>query len=146
MPLKPGTKAPDFTLPSTSGKEITLSEHLPCILYFYPMDFTRGCTREACEFRDEFSAFSEMDIRILGISRDSIPTHEKFKKKYELPFELISDPDAGVIKQYDALMPVIGLTARVTYLINKEGMIESVYDSLLNAKKHISQMIRNLKD
>ena len=146
MALKKGSKAPDFTLPATSEKEITLSEHLPCILYFYPKDFTPGCTMEACEFRDEFQEFRNLDINVFGINKDSIPTHEKFKAKHKLPFELISDTMGEVVKRYDAVVPFIKATKRITYLIDKDQNIQAVYDNMFGAEKHIGKMIAALNN
>jgi hypothetical protein len=90
MPLPVGTKAPDFTLGSTSGKDFSLHRDMknkPCILYFYPKDFSVGCTNEACSFRDTFEVFKELNITIIGISRDSLESHAKFKKTLALPFD-----------------------------------------------------------
>jgi thioredoxin-dependent peroxiredoxin len=84
MALKIGQKAPDFTLPCTSGEKFILSIHAaekPCVIYFYPKDFTKVCTAEACDFRDQFSAFRDLDVPVVGISRDTITTHLKFKKE-----------------------------------------------------------------
>ncbi|MDN5211629.1 peroxiredoxin [Fulvivirgaceae bacterium BMA12] len=142
MALKLQTQAPDFTLPSTSGTDFTLSTHLgtACIIYFYPKDFTPGCTREACEFRDQFAAFRNLDIPVYGISRDSISTHIKFKEKHDLPFDLLADVKGQVARQYQALMPIIGITKRITYLLGKDHKIVAVCDSLFDFNLHISEM------
>ena len=129
--LEPGTLAPDFTLPATGGQEITLSalRGRPVALYFYPKDNTPGCTNEAIAFRDLAPEFSALGAVILGLSRDSVKSHENFKAKYQLPFELVSDPDEiacsayGVIK--DKTMygkPVRGIE-RSTFLIGPDGRI-----------------------
>lgn len=143
MALKIGTKAPDFTLPSTQGT-FTLSKdgaEKACVLYFYPKDFTRVCTKEACSFEAEFSRFQNMEIEIFGISRDSIDTHQRFKEAYNLPFELLSDPQGEVAKKYKANIPFIGLTKRVTYLLDKDHVIIGVYSRLLQDQEHVNAML-----
>ena len=147
MALKVSAKAPDFTLPSTNGTNFTLNDHLgkPCILYFYPKDFTPGCTKEACEFRDQFAAFRDVDIPVYGISRDSIATHLKFKKTHKLPFDLLSDGNGRVAAKYKALIPIVGITKRITYLLDENHKIAAVYDSLFNANQHVSNMVGNIK-
>lgn len=149
MALKINTLAPDFTLPSTLGKNITLSKDLkgkPCVLYFYPKDFTSGCTKEACTFRDSYEIFRGMDIDIFGISRDTIDSHQKFKETYRLPFELLSDLDGRVCKGYDALIPIIGMPQRVTYLLDKNHIIVGVYSSMFDAAGHIKTMLVEAKE
>ena len=146
MALKIGKTAPDFTLPSTSGNSFNLSENLPCILFFYPKDFTPGCTKEACYFRDEFLFFRDLNIKIIGINRDKLHTHLKFIEKYDLPFELLSDETGEVVRAYGANIPFIRLIKRITYLINKEREVESVYESLFEYKNHMKEMIRSLKN
>ena len=149
MPLKNGTKAPEIDLESTSGDRFVLSKNMagkPCIIYFYPKDFTPGCTEEACTFRDEFSEFRNLDVPVFGISRDSIKSHLKFKEQHNLPFELLSDPKGAVCKKYDALVPVIGIPKRLTYLIDQEGNIAASYQDMFGAANHISEMIKFLKD
>lgn len=148
MPLKEGKKAPDFTLPSTSGEDFTLSidqKNEPCILYFYPKDFTSGCTSQACSFRDHFETFSGLNIDIYGISTDSIATHHKFIKEYNLPFELLSDEAGKVIRKYDARIGFIGVTRRVTYLLDKNHIIKSVYENMFGAKEHIKMMLKEVQ-
>lgn len=148
MALKVGTQAPDFTLPSTSGADLSLSKDMagkPCIVYFYPKDFTPGCTKEACSFRDAFSEFKGLDIDVFGISRDDIPSHQKFKAEYDLPFDLLSDKSGEVCKSYKSLIPFVGVPKRITYLLDKEHKIAAVYDSMFDANGHIEQMIAEVK-
>lgn len=148
MALKVGDKAPDFTLDSTSGSSFSLEEDQKgksCILYFYPKDFTPGCTQEACDFRDHFHVFKSLDIEVFGISTDSIQKHLEFKEKYQLPFDLLTDNDAKVAKRYKAAMPLLNMTRRITYLLDKEHNIAAVYENLLGAGKHIDQMVRAVK-
>ncbi|MDQ3394960.1 MAG: peroxiredoxin [Bacteroidota bacterium] len=148
MALKINQQAPDFTLPSTTGKQFTLSQDakgLPCILYFYPKDFTPGCTREACEFRDSFEVFKDSDIAIYGISRDDIPTHLKFKEKHNLPFQLLADEEGKVSGLYDANIPLLNYTKRVTYLLDKNHKIATVYTNMFAATNHIKEMVLRVK-
>ena len=149
MPLKNGTKAPEIELKSTSGDRFVLSKDMAakaCIIYFYPKDFTPGCTEEACTFRDEFSEFRNLDIPVFGISRDSIKTHLRFKEQHKLPFELLSDPSGITCKKYQALVPVIGVPKRITYLIDPQGKIVASYQNMFGAANHIKEMIKILKD
>ena len=142
MALKIGSKAPDFILPGSSGNDVHFYEDIKqsCILYFYPKDFTPGCTIEACSFRDDFEFFQELNIPVYGISKDSISIHQEFIEKYSLPFELLSDVDGKVIKSYMAAFPVINMTRRVTYLIDADKTINEVFENLLMFKVHISRM------
>ncbi|MTI29468.1 peroxiredoxin [Xanthovirga aplysinae] len=149
MPLKLNTLAPDFSLPSTSGRDFSLStdqKGKPCILYFYPKDFTPGCTKEACEFRDSFHFFKDLNIDIYGISKDDMVSHLKFKKAHNLPFELLSDLKGKVAKKYQAQLPILKLTKRITYLLNANHQISAVYEDLFGAKKHIQEMIQKVKN
>lgn len=132
--LEKGMKAPDFTLPDKQGNEITLSDFRgkKVVIYFYPKDDTPGCTKQACNFADNYNGFLEKGVVVLGISKDSIASHEKFAKKYDLPFPLLSDPELEAIKAYDVWQEktLYGKTSmgvvRTTYIIDENGIIETV--------------------
>lgn len=148
MPLKIGDKAPDFSLPSTSGQIFTLSENQKgrsCILYFYPRDFTPGCTAQACGFRNSFDAFKNLNIDVFGISNDPLATHLEFKQKHDLPFELLSDENSAVIRLYGAKVPLLGFTKRITYLLDEQHKIRDIYANMFNAKEHIKKMLEEVK-
>lgn len=148
MSLKVNAKAPDFQLPSTGNITFTLSKDAagePLILYFYPRDFTQGCTKEACSFRDHFSFFRKAKVRVVGISTDPIEVHETFVANYNLPFELLSDTDGSVSKLYKAKVPFLNVSKRVTYLLNKDHIIIAVYSDFFTAENHIKEMMRKLE-
>lgn len=144
MALQLHSKAPDFTLPSTDDKTFILSKDAagePLIIYFYPRDFTPGCTKEACGFRDNFEAFKASGIKIIGISTDPIEIHEAFKTQHDLPFDLLSDVNGSVSKKYKAKVPFLNISKRVTYLLDKDHKIIAVYSDLFGAEKHIKEML-----
>ena len=148
MALSVNQPAPDFTLPSTSGSDFNLSRDWPQqggILYFYPKDFTPGCTKEACGFRDEFSAFQDLDITVVGISQDSLDVHQKFKEAHQLPFELLADRDGQVSRLYQARIPFLGVTKRVTYLLDREHRIAAAYEDMFRADRHIRSMFKAIR-
>ena len=101
--LEKGTQAPDFILQDKEGRDVKLSDFLGhrIVLYFYPKDNTPGCTRQACAFAQNFDAFQRRDVVVIGISKDSVASHQKFAEKYELPFLLLSDPELKAIQAYD---------------------------------------------
>jgi peroxiredoxin Q/BCP len=128
-------EAPNFTLQADDGKGVSLSDYRgkKVVLYFYPKDDTPGCTTEAKAFRDSIDEFTSEDIVILGVSKDSIQSHQKFKKKYELPFTLLSDPEGKVLKLYDVWKKknLYGRTfmgtERSTFLINEKGIVKKIH-------------------
>ena len=145
MALDIGCKAPDFTLPSNMGEDITLSDYVKsrfCVLYFYPKDFTVGCTKEACEFRDGHELFLSFDIKVIGVSRDSDKSHQKFIDKYNLPFPLLSDVNGKVCKAYKALIPILRIPKRVTYLIDFKMEILFAHENFFNASSHVDTIRR----
>ena len=132
--LEVGTKAPLFTLPDKDGNPVSLADFAggKVVLYFYPKDNTPGCTRQACAFAAAFEEFKTIDAVVIGVSRDSVASHQKFAEKYELPFVLLSDPELEVIKAYDVWQEkkMYGKTSfgvvRSTYVIDENGVIEKV--------------------
>lgn len=141
-------KAPDFQLMNQEGKEVSLSEYKgkKVILYFYPRDNTPGCTKQACGFAELYPQFQEKGAIVLGISKDSVTSHQKFKEKYQLPFTLLSDPQLQAIQAYDVWKEknmygkkVMGVV-RTTYLIDEEGMIVKAFDKV-KAANNPQQML-----
>lgn len=145
MALKVGQKAPSFQLKNSENVLVSLPENLPCIVYFYPKDFTPGCTEEACSFRDQHHIFKGLNIHVFGISKDSPATHKRFRAKHDLPFELLSDHSGNVCKAYGALMPIVNIPKRITYLIDSKQQVAAIYSDLFGARKHIEHMIAQLK-
>ncbi|HUI31046.1 MAG TPA: peroxiredoxin [Candidatus Acidoferrales bacterium] len=140
MKLKIGDKAPDFELPSTGGKLFRLGNSLSAnklVLYFYPKDFTMGCTREACGFRDEFSELANSGMNVIGVSTDSIESHEKFKREHKLPFNLLSDINGEVARLYGVYNSLFKIANRVTFIIGSDGKIASITKNLFAPKAHI---------
>ena len=132
--LEVGTKAPDFTLKNQEGQEVSLSQFTGkrVVLYFYPRDNTPGCTRQACGFAQNYEAFTQRDVVVIGVSKDSVASHLKFAQKYELPFVLLSDPDLEAIQAYGVwqekkLYGKVSMgVVRTTYIIDPQGVIEKV--------------------
>ena len=134
MFLPIGTTAPDFTLPDKDGNPVSLSAFRgkKVILYFYPKDNTPGCTRQACAFAARYAGFKAKNVAVIGISKDSVASHQKFAEKYDLPFTLLSDPERIAIEAYGVWQEkknygkVSMGVVRSTYIINEEGIIEKV--------------------
>lgn len=132
--LEAGMKAPDFSLMDQHGNEIKLSDFLgkKVVLYFYPRDNTPGCTRQACAFAQSYDAFRNKDVVVIGVSKDSVASHQKFAEKYNLPFVLISDPELKAIQAYGVwqekkLYGKVSMgVVRSTFIIDENGMIEKV--------------------
>jgi peroxiredoxin Q/BCP len=133
--IEAGQPAPDFTLPTDSGSKIKLKElrGKPVVLYFYPKDDTSGCTAEACGFRDNAAAFKKLKAQVIGVSKDSVASHDKFKKKYDLNFPLVSDGDGKICEKYGTWVQkslygrkYMGIE-RATFLIDKDGTVAKVW-------------------
>lgn len=147
MPLSVHEQAPDFSLLASDGQIFSLSsiKGKPCILYFYPKDFSAVCSAEACEFRDNFAEFRGLDVAVYGISRDDVATHARFRLAHQLPFELLADTEGKVAEAYKALVPIIKLTRRITYLLDSEHKIVAVYENMFNARNHIQRMLAKMQ-
>jgi thioredoxin-dependent peroxiredoxin len=136
--LKPGDAAPDFTAPTDGGGEVSLAalRGKKVVLYFYPKDDTPGCTTEACDFRDRSAEFEAKGAVVLGVSPDSVKSHDKFKKKHSLPFPLVADEDHAIAEAYGAWQEksmygkkYMGIQ-RSTFLIDEQGRIAEVWDKV----------------
>jgi len=147
--LRVGDKAPDFDVISSAGKPVRLRDFLGkknVVLYFYPGDFTPVCTKETCGFRDMYADLESKDTEVIGVSVDSDESHQKFADQYKVPFALVSDPRRDLAKAYGAtgfLRDILGKAGRMTYLIDKEGVIKGILQGELSASKHV-EGIRSL--
>jgi peroxiredoxin Q/BCP len=149
MKINVGDKAPDFTLPSQMGDNVALSEYFGkknVVLYFYPKDETRGCTREACEFRDRYDVFTSLGAEVLGVSSDTLESHRSFATHHGLPFLLLSDEDGKVRKLYGVASTMGIIPGRVTYIIDKKGVVRHVFSSQFQPEKHIEEALKILKE
>ena len=147
--LRIGDFAPDFDLPTTSGRNFKLSEHRghPVVLYFYPKDGSPGCTKEACSFRDQYQDFEALGAEVIGISSDSEVSHRAFTAKNALPFPLLSDEGGQLRKKYAVPRAVLGLLpGRVTYVLDGEGRVQYVFNSLNDATNHVLNAKSILQD
>jgi peroxiredoxin Q/BCP len=137
--LKHGDEAPDFVLPDQTGRPrqlVGLLQEGPLILYFYPADFTPGCTREACDLRDLHDQIVGSGLRVFGVSPQSPESHRRFRERYDLPFTLLSDEDKTVIKAYDVDGPLGIGVRRATYLVSPDRRIEDAVLADLRISRH----------
>ena len=143
------TAAPDFTLPTASGQPFTLSQHRgrPLVLYFYPKDDTRGCTAEACSFRDKYEDFLAFGAEVVGVSVDDEASHQRFAQKHRLPFTLLADVGGRIRKLYDVprLFGILPMSGRVTYVIDAAGIVRHAFNSNAQPLKHVSETLAYLK-
>jgi peroxiredoxin Q/BCP len=147
--LRTGDLAPDFTLPTTTGTLFKLSAHRghPVVLYFYPKDGSSGCTKEACSFRDQYQDFTDLGAEVIGISSDDELSHQQFTQKYQLPFPLLTDAGGQLRKQYAVPRAALGLLpGRVTYVLDGEGRVRYVFNSLSEATSHVLNAKEILRD
>lgn len=148
-----GKKAPDFKLPDQSGKSVKLSDFRGknVVLYFYPKDDTPGCTKEACNFRDDLPDFENLNAVIIGISPDPVTSHQKFAKKYDLPFILLSDEDKKVLEDYEVwkMKSMYGRNymgvERSTFVIDKDGIVKKIFRKV-QVDNHNSELLEALQN
>ncbi len=146
--VKVGEQAPDFDGPTSDGSRLGLKDFVGkknIVLYFYPKDDTPGCTREACSFRDNLQSVRKLGAEILGVSLDSIQSHDRFTKKYELPFPLISDKEKRIAKAYGVLKDAGLSTNRVTFIIDKNGKVAKIFPKV-DVSKHTEEVVAALKE
>jgi peroxiredoxin Q/BCP len=144
-----GDLAPDFSLPDPSNNLVHFADLVKqniVVLYFYPKDFSMGCTAEACTFRDNYEAFQQAGVTVVGLSSDSVESHQAFVQRHHLPFLLLSDVDGSVQKTYG----VQGLFAdffpgRITYIIDRRGIVRNVFSSRVNMRAHVSSALKIVK-
>lgn len=139
---KAGDAAPIFTGVDQDGKAFNLADHIGkklVLLYFYPKDFTGGCTKEACGLRDRMGDLQADDVEVIGVSHDSVDSHKKFIEKYQLNFTLVADPDGKIISAYDVKMPLLPMSKRVSFLIGRDGKVIHVTNAM-NPQIHFDEM------
>jgi thioredoxin-dependent peroxiredoxin len=149
LTVKVGDKAPDFTLPSQMGDNVTLSEFFGkknVVLYFYPKDETVGCTKEACKFRDSYEELTNLGAEVLGVSGQSVESHKSFASHYGLPFILLSDEGNKIRELYGVPSTMGFLPGRVTYIIDKKGVVRHIFNSQTQAERHVEEAKKTLME
>jgi peroxiredoxin Q/BCP len=150
MKIEVGSKIPSFALLDQDGNLFDINEIVGkknLVIYFYPKDDTPGCTKEACSFRDQFEVFRDAGAEVIGISSDSVKSHKNFALKHRLQFQLLSDVDKTVRKAFGVPTDFLGLLpGRVTYIVDKAGVVQNVFNSQFNADKHVEEALRVLKN
>lgn len=139
MPATVGQPAPDFDLASQTGERVSLAalRDKVVVVYFYPKDNTPGCTRESCAFRDSYEDFVDAGAEVIGISSDSVSSHEGFAARYRLPFKLLADPKGEVRKRWGVPKSLGVMPGRVTYVVDQAGVVRHSFNSQLNVLKHV---------
>jgi thioredoxin-dependent peroxiredoxin len=141
--------APDLSLPDQNGKIVSLKDFQGkkvVVLYFYPKDETLICTAEACSFRDSYDQFKELGAEVIGASSDSVQSHRKFADKHHLQFSLLADTSSMARKAFGVPASAMVMPGRVTYVIDKEGVVRYVFNSMMEGKKHASEAMRIVKE
>lgn len=148
--LDVGDKMPDFGLPDEEGNIIQSKDLIkdgPAVLFFYPKDETRGCTAEACSFRDDYASFQDKGASVVGISSDSKSSHREFKSKNNLPYPLLSDKGGKVRKKFGVPGALFGLLpGRVTYIVDGKGVIRHVFSSMMQFDKHVEEALQVVEE
>ena len=146
--IQPGSSAPGFRLQTSTGEYVSLEDFhgkKNVVVYFYPKDFTKGCTAEACEFRDSYEEFKNLGAEVIGISNDNQKSHEAFASEHKLPFILLSDPDGSVRKSYGVKKTFGLVPGRVSFVIDKNGIVRHVFSSQSKATAHVGEALAVLK-
>ncbi|MFM7712241.1 MAG: peroxiredoxin [Microcystis sp.] len=146
--IKVGDRVPNFSLPSQTGTTVNIGDLIgkkSLVIYFYPKDDTPGCTAESCAFRDSYEVFTDAGAEVIGISADSPQSHQQFAQKYNLPFTLLSDSDNRVRKLFGVPSTLFVLPGRVTYIIDKEGIVRHIFDSMLDFKAHVTESLNTIQ-
>jgi peroxiredoxin Q/BCP len=146
--VRAGDPAPEFSLPDRNGRAVRLGDYRgkkPVVLYFYPKDDTPGCTVEACSFRDQYEEFRDAGAEVIGVSSDSAEKHGKFADKHRLPFVLVADAGGAVRKRYGVPATLGLLPGRVTFVIDRDGVVRHVFNSQFQAKRHVAEALDALK-
>ena len=147
--VKTGENAPDFTLPNQDGVMVTLSDYEDqknVVLFFYPKDFSPGCTTQACTFRDRYEDFTNLGAEVIGVSSDSVESHKRFLDAYLLPFTLLSDRKGEVRALYGSTKGFGLVPGRYTFIIDRAGIIRHIFTSETNMKKHTDEALRVLRE
>lgn len=148
MSLSVGEVAPDFTLPNQRGEPVSLSSfkgHKPLVVFFYPKDFTPGCTAESCTFRDSYQDFVEAGAEVIGISSDDAASHDRFAQQYGLQYVLLADVGGEVRKRWGVPKTFGLFPGRVTYVLDRDGIVKHVFNSQLNPNRHAIESLQVLK-
>ena len=144
MALKLGDSIPEFSLPDQNGELFSIKNLLgkkPFVLFFYPKNNTAGCTKEACDFRDSYEDFTSKGVEVIGISADSIKSHQKFQKRHQLPFILLSDAENEVRRLFKVKNSLLLLPGRETYVVDTDGKIIMVFNSI-SASEHMKRALK----
>ena len=147
--LKSGDLAPHFQLLDQNNHTVSLSDFIGkqnLVIFFYPKDHTAGCTAQSCSFRDNYSAFKGLDAQVLGISADSLSSHQGFATEYNLPFPLLSDQNGAVATLFGVKKTLGFLPGRVSFVIDKQGVIRHVFSSQMQVRSHVDETLTALKN
>ena len=146
--IEVGDSVPSFELKDQNGKLFSVSNSIgkPMVIYFYPKDDTPGCIKEACKFRDDFEKFKDINALVIGISGDSVESHKEFEEKYNLPFTLLADVNNKVGKLFGVPKSMFFLPGRVTYVVDKDGIVQYIFNSQFGAEKHIENSLKKLNE
>lgn len=144
-----GDRAPNFTAPTADGSSVSLGDYLHkqiVVLYFYPKDDTTGCTAQACGFRDAYQDFNDAGAVVLGVSSDSVESHRRFAGAQKLPFLLLSDADGAIRKAYSVPKTFGLIPGRVTYVIDRDGVVRHRFDSQFFARRHVPEALQIVRE